>query len=93
MATLSSPVPRVKGILARIARLNESDCPVDLAPVGLRRAAGYINRAVKVMTYAGGAYCHTSKSAARAMLATLRRRGVKTVDLCCPFRDGVLCIG
>lgn len=79
--------------LTRRARLTEAGCPVDLEPVRLRRAAGLINRAVKVLTYAGGAYCRTSKTAAREMLKTLRRRGKRTVELCCPFRDGVLMIG
>lgn len=75
----------------RAARL---DAPVDLTPVPIRRAAGLINRAVEVQTYAGsGAYTRSTKTAARVMLATMRRRGIKTVLLCCPFRDGVLCIG
>jgi hypothetical protein len=69
--------------------------PADPVAVTLRVAAGMVRRARRVEVLAvltfGGALCvPVSKAQARRHLASLRRRGVRRVEVACTFDDGIL---
>jgi hypothetical protein len=69
--------------------------PADPVAVPLRVAAGMVRRArrvevLAVLAFSGALLVPVSKSQARRHLASLRRRGVRRIEVACTFDDGIL---